>query len=35
MYLGAGLTKMNNYINKECWKMSSDKYYKAAVANFE
>ena len=35
MYLGAGLTKMTNETNKECWAMSSDNYCKAAVTNVE
>ena len=29
IYLGEGLTKMNNETNKECWAMSSDSYCKA------
>jgi len=33
MYLGAGLTKMHNESNLECWAMSSDQYCAAAVAN--
>ena len=35
IYLGAGLTKMNNETNTECWSVSSDSYCKAAVVNFE
>ena len=35
MYLGAGLTKMNNATNHECCIMSLDSYCKATVANVE
>ena len=35
MYLGAGLTKMMNETNHDCWAMSSYRYYNAAVANVE
>ena len=33
IYLGAGLTKMTNDTNKECWDMASNSYCKAAVTN--
>ena len=35
MYLGVGLTKVNNETNHEYLAMPSDSYYKAAVTNIE
>ena len=33
MCLGPEISEMHNETNKECWVMSSDSYYAAAVAN--
>ena len=35
MYPGAYLLKITNVDGRECWDMSSEKYYKAVVTNVE
>jgi hypothetical protein len=35
VYLGAGLSKMENVLGDECWAMSSDQYCAAMVKNVE
>ena len=35
MYLGGGISEVENSNGTKCWTMSSEKYVKAAVANID